>query len=53
MIVSVDGTPTPTAVALSVVLAGLKPGQRVPVEVRRQSGATTKLDVTLGTLPGQ
>ena len=52
VIVSVDGTKTSTAVALSVVLAGLKPGQKVPVEVRRQSGATTTLDVTLGTLPG-
>jgi putative serine protease PepD len=52
MIVSVDGTPTPTIGALSAVLAELKPGQETRIEVRRQNGATTTLQVTLGTYPG-
>jgi S1-C subfamily serine protease len=52
VIVSVDGTPTPTTGALSAVLAELKPGRNVPVVVRQQSGAKTTLHVTLGTFPG-
>jgi putative serine protease PepD len=52
MIVSVDGTPTRTIGALSAVLAELKPGQETRIEVRRQNGATTTLQVTLGTYPG-
>jgi putative serine protease PepD len=52
MIVSVDGTPTPTIGALSAVLAELKPGQETRIEVRRQNGATKTLQVTLGTYPG-
>jgi putative serine protease PepD len=52
MIVSVDGTPTPTIGALSAVLAELKPGQETRIEVRHQNGATTTLQVTLGTYPG-
>jgi S1-C subfamily serine protease len=51
-IVSVDGTPTPTTATLSVTLAALKPGQRVPVTVASQSGARTTVQVTLGTYPG-
>jgi putative serine protease PepD len=39
MIVSVDGTPTPTICALSAVLAELKPGQTVAVVVEPQNGA--------------
>jgi putative serine protease PepD len=52
MIVSVDGTPTLTIGALSAVLAELKPGQETRIEVRHQNGATTTLQVTLGTYPG-
>jgi S1-C subfamily serine protease len=52
VIVSVDGTPTPTTGALSAVLAELKPGRNVSVVVRQQSGAKTTLHVTLGTFPG-
>lgn len=52
VIVSVDGTPTPTTGALSSVLAELKPGQKVPVVVRHQSGTKTTLQVTLATYPG-
>jgi putative serine protease PepD len=52
VIVSVDGTPTPTTGALSTVLAGLKPGQKVPVVVKHQSGTKTTLQVTVASYPG-
>ena len=52
MIVSVDGVPTPTISALSAVLAELKPGREASVVVKRQNGAKTTLQVTLGTYPG-
>jgi putative serine protease PepD len=51
VIVSVAGKPTPTMTDLSAVLARLKPGERVSVVVRRQSGKRLTLHVTLGTLP--
>jgi S1-C subfamily serine protease len=50
LIVSVDGMPTPSADDLTTVLATLKPGRRVTVEVERD-GARKKLQVTLGELP--
>ena len=49
---SVDGTPTSTTGALSEILAELKPGQRVPVVVKHQTGQKTTLHVSLGTYPG-
>jgi S1-C subfamily serine protease len=52
VIVSVAGKPTPTTVALSVILATRKPGQKVEVVVRHQDGKTEKLLVTLGEFPG-
>ena len=52
VIVSVDGTATPTTAALSTLLAELKPGQKVPVVVRHQSGTKATLQVTLATYPG-
>jgi putative serine protease PepD len=52
VIVSVDGKPTSTTALLSEVLAGLNPGQNVPVVVTSQNGAKTTLRVTLGTYPG-
>jgi S1-C subfamily serine protease len=52
VIMAVDGTPTPTITALTAELAELKPGQKVSVAVRRQSGTKTTLHVTLGTYPG-
>ena len=52
VIVSIDGTPTPTAEAVSVALAELKPGSKASVVVRHQGGAKTTLHVTLGTYPG-
>jgi putative serine protease PepD len=52
VIVSLDGTPTPTTAALPAVLAKLKPGQKVSVVITQQNGAKTALQVTLGTYPG-
>jgi S1-C subfamily serine protease len=52
VIMSVAGKPTPTADALSAVLATLKPGQKVPVEIRHQDGKKATLEVTLGQYPG-
>jgi putative serine protease PepD len=51
IIVSVNGDDTPTTEALGAVLAGLKPGQTVPVVVQR-GGSQNKLQVTLGNLGG-
>jgi S1-C subfamily serine protease len=51
-ILKVDGKPTPTADDLATVLAGLKPGQKVPVEVRHANGQTQTVQVTLGQIPG-
>jgi S1-C subfamily serine protease len=49
VIVSVDGKPTPSTQELSTVLAGLQPGQTVPVVVQRGGGQQT-VQVTLGEL---
>jgi putative serine protease PepD len=51
VIVSVDGQDTPTTDALGAVLAGLKPGQTVPVVVQR-GGSQNKVQVKLGELSG-
>jgi putative serine protease PepD len=53
VIVSVDGKPIATATGLFGELATLKPGRRVPVIVKTQSGATATMEVTLGTYPGR
>jgi S1-C subfamily serine protease len=52
VIVSVGKKPTPTTDVLASVLATLKPGQRVPVEIVRESGERKTVTVTLGQLPG-
>jgi putative serine protease PepD len=52
VIVSVDDKPTSTTGTLAAVLAELKPGQNVPIEIKQQSGNKTTLRVTLGTYPG-
>jgi putative serine protease PepD len=51
VIVSVNGQQTPTAQALSALLAGLQVGQTVPVTVQRD-GSEQTLQVTLGELGG-
>jgi S1-C subfamily serine protease len=52
IITAVNGTDTPTAEALSVVLAGLKPGDKATVSITKQDGSTAKVTVTLGQLTG-
>ena len=52
VITSVDGTATSTSGVLSAVLADLKPGRKVRVEVTHQNGRKATLDVTLGSFPG-
>ena len=50
VIVSVNGTPTPTTQDLSVALAALQPGRTVPVKVTRANGTSATFSVTLGSL---
>jgi S1-C subfamily serine protease len=52
IIVAVDHKPTPSTEALATVLAQLKPGQTVPVDVVNPDGGKRTVDVTLGQLPG-
>ncbi|HEX6489548.1 MAG TPA: trypsin-like peptidase domain-containing protein [Candidatus Dormibacteraeota bacterium] len=51
VITSVAGQATPDTATLAQVLAGLSPGQTVPVAVTQASGGTATVQVTLGTLP--
>jgi S1-C subfamily serine protease len=51
VIVSLDGHDTPTAQALSALLAGMRVGDTVPVTVQR-SGQQQDLQITLGELGG-
>jgi S1-C subfamily serine protease len=52
VLVSVAGKQIPTTDVLSSVLATLRPGQTVPVQVLTPSGQVMTLQVTLGTQPG-
>jgi S1-C subfamily serine protease len=52
VITGVNGVPTPTADELGAVLAGLEPGQKVEVKLTHQSGASSRVSVTLGEYPG-
>jgi S1-C subfamily serine protease len=51
-ITSVNRNATPTTLALAAVLAELRPGRRVPVVVKRESGAKAIVLVRLGAYPG-
>jgi putative serine protease PepD len=50
---TVDGTATPDPATLADVLAGLRPGQTVRVEVARPGGPRRTVRVTLGQYPGK
>jgi S1-C subfamily serine protease len=52
VILSVNGTRTPTTTALSEALAALKPGQQVKIEIQHPDGSKATVTVTLGQLPG-
>ncbi|MFB4314065.1 S1C family serine protease [Actinomadura sp. 21ATH] len=51
LILSVNGTATPSQTALSTVLAELKPGDTVKVRTQSPDGSKKEVDVTLGELP--
>jgi S1-C subfamily serine protease len=53
VIVSVAGKQTPSTDVLSSVLATLRPGQTVPVQVLSPGGQTSTVQVTLGSQPGR
>jgi S1-C subfamily serine protease len=53
VITAVNGTATPDTETLSTVLAGLRPGQSVAVDVTHPDGSTATVHVTLGQLPGR
>jgi S1-C subfamily serine protease len=48
----VNGTATPDTQTLAAVLAGLQPGQQVPLSITKADGSTATATVTLGQLPG-
>lgn len=52
VIVRIAGHKVSSATEVADVLAQLKPGQTVPVEVRRQSGGSSTVHVKLGQYPG-
>jgi S1-C subfamily serine protease len=52
LIVAVDGRPTPATDALATVLASLRPGQRVKVDLVDPGGAKRTVTVTLGEATG-
>jgi S1-C subfamily serine protease len=52
VITAVNGTPTPDPTTLAETVAGLKPGQTVPVAVTTPDGTSRTVLVTLGQYPG-
>jgi S1-C subfamily serine protease len=52
-IVAVAGQPIQTSDVLSSVLATLRPGQSVPVQIVRGNGQQSAVQVTLGSQPGK
>ncbi|MBB6400331.1 putative serine protease PepD [Actinomadura coerulea] len=52
LILSVNGTATPDQTALTTVLANLRPGQTVKVEIQKPDGSKKQVQVKLGELPG-
>jgi putative serine protease PepD len=52
VIISVAGQSIPTTDVLSSVLATLRPGQTVPVQILTPSGQQSTVQVKLGSQPG-
>jgi len=51
-IVSVNGKPTPDTSELATAIAGVSPGQTVPVKIVTRDGGSKTVNVTVGQLPG-
>lgn len=49
--ISVNGKPTPDTSELATVIAGIPPGQTVPVNVVTRDGSSKTVNVTVGQLP--
>ena len=52
VITAVNGTATPDTETLAAVLAGLQPGQQVPLSITKADGSTTTVHLALGQLSG-
>ncbi len=52
VITRVNGVATPDTGTLAEVLAGLRPGQQVPVTITKPDGSTATIQLTLAQLPG-
>lgn len=52
IVTAVGGFATKDTAALAAALAGMRPGQRIPVKVLAPDGSSRVIDVTLGQLPG-
>jgi putative serine protease PepD len=52
VIVSVAGQSTPTTDVVSSVLATLRPGETVPVQILTPAGQQSTVQITLGSQPG-
>ena len=52
VVVSVGGQKTASTADLGNVLAGLKPGQKVSIQLLRQDGKRVTVSATLGEYPG-
>jgi S1-C subfamily serine protease len=52
IITKVDGKPVTSSQSLAEIVAGLTPGQKVPVEIKHSDGSTATVTVTIGQYPG-
>jgi S1-C subfamily serine protease len=52
VIVSVAGQPAPTTDVVASVVATLRPGETVPVQVLTPAGRQSTVEVKLGSQPG-
>jgi S1-C subfamily serine protease len=50
--VHLNGKPITSSQPLAETIAGLTPGQKVPVEIKHSDGSTATVTVTIGQYPG-
>jgi S1-C subfamily serine protease len=53
LVTAIDGTPVPDSSTLIEAVAAHKPGDVIKLTVQHQSGTTSTINLTLGTLPPQ